>query len=99
MSARRPTTLARVLRPLRQLVTSRRGRHSAAYLATRPASIPPPRSVPTTTGKPWPVLYEDPPTLHLPRVPVDERFPIFWDTDPAPPYVPRFFHAHRGTER
>jgi len=78
-----------VLRRLRELITRRPGRHSAAYLATRPVLVAPDR-------RPHPFWCSDAPTLHLPRVPVGERVPILWDTDPAPPYIPHFRLGGQG---
>ncbi|GDY54214.1 hypothetical protein SVIO_048370 [Streptomyces violaceusniger] len=36
-----------------------------------------------------PVCNADTPTLQLPRIPAEGRFPIAWDTDPVPLYVLR----------
>jgi hypothetical protein len=95
----RKRTARTVLRRLRELIKPRRGRHSAAYLATRPVFVAPPSSPLASSRRPHPFWVNDTPTLHLPRVPVEERVPIFWDTDPAPPYVPHFFRARTGAER
>jgi hypothetical protein len=86
----RKSTARTVLRRLRELITRRPGRHSAAYLATRPVLVAPSRSPLSSPRRPLPLWCADTPTLHLPRVPVEERVPILWDTDPAPPYIPQF---------
>ncbi len=39
----------------------------------------------------------DPPTLPLPRIPVADRFPIAWDTEPVPLYIVRY-EQHRALE-
>lgn len=36
------------------------------------------------------VCCADPPTLQLPRIPVGDRFPIAWDTEPVPLYIVRY---------
>jgi len=43
------------------------------------------------------VCYVDPPTLPLPRIPVADRFPIAWDTEPVPLYIVRY-EQHRALE-
>lgn len=95
----RKSTARTVLRRLRELITRRPGRHSAAYLATRPVLVAPPRSPLPSARRSHPFWCSDMPTLHLPRVPAEERIPIFWDTDPAPPYIPHFFGARTEATR
>ncbi|WP_281048124.1 hypothetical protein [Streptomyces himastatinicus] len=40
----------------------------------------------------------DPPTLPLPRLPVADRFPIAWDTEPVPLYIVRYDQQRRALE-
>ncbi len=58
----------------------------------------PPVSYAMPSSRACSVVYVDPPTLRLPRVPVEDRVPVFWDTDPAPPYVPRHYRDRWGDE-
>jgi len=95
----RKSTARTVLRRLRELMAPRPGRHSAAYLATRPVLVAPSRSPLPSARRPRPFWCDDTPTLHLPRVPAEERIPIFWDTDPAPPYIPSFLRARTEVTR
>ncbi|MFD8384808.1 hypothetical protein ACFV2X_40865 [Streptomyces sp. NPDC059679] len=79
-----------LLRRVRHVIaTGGRGRHSTVYVAARPAHTPVPPPMPVATESPAPssVLYEDPPTLPLPRIPAAERFPLVWDVDPVGLYV------------
>ncbi|KAK1179887.1 hypothetical protein B7755_018115 [Streptomyces sp. NBS 14/10] len=62
----------------------RSAEHPAAHPVPTPVPTPPPRPVATASTS---VLYEDPPTLVLPRIPAAERFPIVWDADPVGLYV------------
>ncbi|NUS87754.1 MAG: hypothetical protein HOY75_34880 [Streptomyces sp.] len=71
-----------------------RERQSAECLAAHPTRTPvpplPPKPVATefsAPSAPSSILYEDPPTLVLPRIPAAERFPIVWDVDPVGLYV------------
>ncbi|ADI08425.1 hypothetical protein SBI_05305 [Streptomyces bingchenggensis BCW-1] len=81
-----------LLRRVRQVIVTGRGRHSAVYMAARPAHtpVPPPRPVAIESPAPSSVFYEDPPTLRLPRIPAAERFPIVWDADPVGLYVVQY---------
>lgn len=89
MSARR------LLRRMLHLISARPGKHSAAYLATDSPGPTPASSAPLSTSQApaavpvhaCSVLYVDPPTLRLPRVPADERDRVFWDTEPVPLYI------------
>ncbi|MBL1095313.1 hypothetical protein [Streptomyces coffeae] len=54
-----------------------------------PVRVPAPARVPAAVRR------ADPPTLPLPRLPVRERFPIVWDTDPVPLYILQ--HERRQT--
>lgn len=79
-----------LLRRVRHVIaTGGRGRRSTVHVAARPARTPVPPPMPVATESPAPssVLYEDPPTLPLPRIPAAERFPIVWDVDPVGLYV------------
>jgi hypothetical protein len=85
-----------LLRRMRHVMATGRGRHSAVNLAAPPARTPVPPPPPMTVAvesaapsAPAPAFYEDPPTLRLPRIPAAERFPILWDFDPVGPYVLR----------
>lgn len=69
----------------------------AAGLASMPPPVPHTHPVSHQGG--WAVVYRDPPTLRLPRIPAEDRAPIFWDTDPAPPYIPHFFRARTEVTR
>lgn len=62
------------------------GRHR-----TTDASKPTPArvAVPVPASTCAPVRIADSPTLQLPRIPAEDRFPIAWDTDPVPLYVLR----------
>ena len=51
---------------------------------------PPPASCLMRTPRAWFDVNADRPTLLIPRIPVEDRVPILWDTDPAPPYIPLF---------
>jgi hypothetical protein len=62
----------------------RSAEHPAAHPAPTPVPTPPSRPVATASTS---VLYEDPPTLVLPRIPAAERFPIVWDADPVGLYI------------
>jgi len=83
----------RLMGRLRRLIGAAPGRHSAAYLTASRSSPkaaprgPVPPWPPTATRERSPVLYVDPPTLRLPRVPIEERHRIFWDMEPVPLYV------------
>lgn len=69
----------------------RSAEHPAAHPAPTPVPTPPPRPVATASSTPSSsVLYEDPPTLVLPRIPAAERFPIVWDADPVGLYVVQY---------
>jgi hypothetical protein len=84
-----------LLRRVRHVMATGRGRHSAVNLAAPPAHtpVPPlPKTVAVESAAPSApslAFYEDPPTLRLPRIPAAERFPILWDFDPVGPYVLR----------
>ncbi|MEU5030103.1 hypothetical protein [Streptomyces milbemycinicus] len=74
---------------LLQLLLPAPGRHRAADTATSalPHAVVP---VPALTRVSASGCSADPPTLRLPRIPVGERFPIAWDTDPVGLYVLRY---------
>lgn len=55
-----------------------------------PSAPAPTAPVPAPTRLPVSFCYADPPTLSLPRIPVGERFPVAWDTDPVPLYIVRY---------
>ncbi|MGY0057733.1 hypothetical protein ACWY4P_14435 [Streptomyces sp. LZ34] len=71
---------------LLQLLLPAPGRHRTADAAT-PAPPHAAVSVPALTRVPVSGCSADPPALRLPRIPVGERFPIAWDTDPVGLYV------------
>ena len=78
-----------LLRRVRHVIATGRGRHGAVDAAARPVHtpVPPPMPVAVEPSAPSSVLYEDPPTLPLPRIPAAERFAIVWDVDPVGLYV------------
>lgn len=97
MSVKRRTVSAtgELLRRMRHVIATEQGRHSAAHMAARPVHPPvppPPMPVADTVelSASSSVVYEDPPTLPLPRIPAAERFPIVWDADPVGLYVVRY---------
>lgn len=74
---------ARIVERLRRLLLPASGRHRSVGVpaAAVPVPVPAPDCVPAAACD------ADPPTLQLPRIPVGERFPIPWDTDPVGAYV------------
>lgn len=71
---------------LLQLLLPAPGRRRAVDAATPAlphAGVP----VPALPRVPASGYSADPPTLHLPRIPLGERFPIAWDTEPVGAYV------------
>ncbi|MFD8384785.1 hypothetical protein ACFV2X_40745 [Streptomyces sp. NPDC059679] len=71
---------------LLQLLLPAPGCHRAADTATPapPHAVVPVPALTRVSASDRPA---DPPTLRLPRIPVGERFPIAWDTDPVGLYV------------
>ena len=65
-----------------------------------PVPAPPSARTPAPAARPRlsvTVCAVDPPTLPLPRIPVADRFPIAWDTEPVPLYIGRY-EQHRALE-
>lgn len=76
--------IARILEwGLRLLVPAPGSREAAAA----PKRTPVPAAQPRLSVS---VCAVDPPTLPLPRIPVADRFPIAWDTEPVPLYIVRY---------